>query len=93
MAYDNPDKPKGKKVVFDAPEGFTPPEHDGDTFKIVCELRPEEGNKLCLVSLGDHEMPGYEHDEGEETVREAQKKPTYRDMGTSIVNAMAGEQT
>jgi hypothetical protein len=61
------------KVRFRPPPGFQPPEglQKGDTFDIVCTLKPEADGYLCLKKLGDAEMPGYEDDHKES------QKPDY----------------
>ena len=87
---------KGSKVEFPAPKGYMPPEHDSDEWDQVCSFRAgEKEGHICMTKLGDHAMPGYDHDEGEEVVKEAESsgKPSWKGMSTSIVNQMEGGQT
>lgn len=62
---------KTKRVEFKPPDDFFLPEGAGtnEDFDLVCTLRIKKDGKLCLVKLGDVEMPGYEDDEDENESR------------------------
>jgi hypothetical protein len=88
MAYSK----DSKKVEFTPPEGFTPPEHKGDEFDLVCTFRVKEGGTICLIKLGETNMPGYEHDEGGEH-EDSEHKPSYGEYTkgmTSMMPSMGG---
>ena len=68
------------------PEGTEP----GEDFDLVCTLRTRKDGKICLVRLGDVEMPGYrdKEDRGE--------RPQYgkaRDMMTGGQTMAGGMMT
>lgn len=67
---------KSKPVEFASPEGFTLPEgaEPGEDFDVVCSIRVKNNGTLCLVKLGDAEMPGYEDKEDEDDGEEARPK-------------------
>jgi hypothetical protein len=50
------------KVTFPAPKGLHLPEGTkvGDTVELLCELKVEQNGKLCLTSIEDAQMEGYE---------------------------------
>ena len=83
---------KGEKVVFTPPKEFAPPEHQGEEFDLVCSFRAEEGGKLCLVKLGDTDMPGYkkgEHDESIEKMEmEGKHAPDYKSYSKGLVDSL-----
>ena len=81
-------KSKSSSYEFPAPKNYVSPEHEGEEWDQVCTFKngSREGH-ICLTRLGEHSL-----DEGEEVVKEAQKKPDYKDMSTSIVNYMKDEQ-
>ncbi len=53
------------KVEFTPPKEFTLPEgvEPGADFDLVCSFRVKKGGKICLVQLGETDMPGYEDDD------------------------------
>lgn len=57
---------EGNKVRFEVPTSFTIPEGTADdgTFDVVCSMKREGGRNVCLVKIGDTEMPGYGKDKG-----------------------------
>lgn len=62
-----------KLVEFTPPKGLAVPENkaEGDTFESMATFRIKKGGRMCLVAIGEHEMPGYtdsKPDEGSEVV-------------------------
>lgn len=61
-----------KLVEFTPPKGLAVPENkaEGDTFESMATFRIKKGGRMCLVAIGDYEMPGYidKPDEGSEVV-------------------------
>lgn len=78
------------KAVFSPPEGFQPPEGadaPGKEFDMVCTLKVEEDGRLCIVKLGDQDMPGYDDDE--EDGRHG--RPSYKKYAQGIMSQMNAE--
>lgn len=52
---------KTKRVEFALPDNFSVPEGmtAGEDFDVVCTLRLKPDGSVCLVMLGDTQMPGY----------------------------------
>lgn len=51
-----------KQIEFPIPKGFVAPEgtNTGEDFDLVCTFRLKPGGKtMCMVQLGDLELPGY----------------------------------
>lgn len=72
---------KSKPPEFDLPDGFMLPEgtEPGSDFDLVCSFRLKKGNRLCLVRLGEFDMPGYDD-------KDDQSRPQYgqaREMMTA----------
>lgn len=65
---------KSKLVEFRPPDGAVP-EGTGanEEFDLVCTFRVKDMGTVCLVKMGDTEMPGY-NDTG------SKSKPDYGDM-------------
>lgn len=50
-----------KRVEFRPPDGAVPEGTTaGEEFDSVCTFRVKDNGQICLVKLGDTEMPGYE---------------------------------
>lgn len=78
------------KAVFQPPPNFTPPEGadaPGKEFDMVCTLKVEEDGRLCIVKLGDQDMPGYDDDE--EDGRHG--RPSYKKYAQGIMSQMNAE--
>ncbi len=73
------DDTKGK-VRFRPPPNFVPPEglQNGDTFDVVDTYQVEEGGTVCLVKMGEADMPGYGKNHKESP------KPDYGDYARSM---------
>ena len=67
------------KVEFKPPTGFMAPEgtKPGDEFDLVCSFRLKPNGDICLVELGDIEMPGYSDSEDD-------SKPSYGEYAKSM---------
>lgn len=75
------------KAVFSPPEGFQPPEGadaPGKEFDMVVTLKVEEDGKLCIVKLGDQDMPGYDDEE-------EHGRPSYKKYAQGIMSQMNAE--
>jgi len=73
-----------KKVEFKLPAGFTIPEGTmkGDTFDVVVTLQVKDNGEVCLTTLGDSKMPGYDG-------KDDKSKPDYSEMTQNMQNDMA----
>lgn len=72
------------KIEFVPPQSFSPPDgSDSGEFDIVCTFRTN-GNKICLVQLGDEKMPGYDDSD------EPQSKPDYSGYAKNMTAQMQG---
>lgn len=72
---------RAKKVEFTPPEGIVPAGAEpGETFDIVCTFQVKEGGTVCLVTMGDANMPGY----GKEN-----SKPGYGEYVNSMKERMS----
>lgn len=81
---------KNEKVEFHPPKGFTIPEHDGDTFDMVCTFQVK-GDEICLTKIGDTAMPGYgPKDSKSEEKPKAETKPNYSTYASEMAGAMGG---
>lgn len=50
-----------KRVEFRPPNGSTPEGlTEGEEFDSVCTFRVKKNGDICLVMLGDTQMPGYD---------------------------------
>jgi hypothetical protein len=51
-----------KKIEFTPPKAFTIPEGTdaGDTFSEMATFRVKSNGDLCLVAIGEDQMPGYD---------------------------------
>lgn len=86
---------KSKPVEFRTPDGFVLPEgtEAGEDFDVVCTLRAKNNGTLCLVKLGDVDMPGYADRE------DKSERPEYgqaRDMmtgGETTNGPMMGQES
>lgn len=78
------------KVRFPFPPGFTSPEgiQPGDTFDVVCTIKPEADGMGCLVKLGDTPMPGYDEDDHNRD----KPKPDYGEYARGIAGQMGQGQ-
>lgn len=90
-------EPKSGKVEFTPPKEFTLPEGSnapGDRFDSVVTLEVDEDGKLCLVKLGDYDMPGYgkagEADRGKREGSKADQKPTYDAVISGVMGGAGG---
>jgi hypothetical protein len=62
-----------KQVEFTPPPGVVPEDATpGKEFDLVCTFRVKAGGQVCLVMMGDQQMPGY-------GAREREDKPMKRD--------------
>lgn len=73
-------------IEFEVPPGFQPPDHGGDEFDVVCTFRAKPG-RLCLIKLGDYEMPGYE-DKDDNGQASTPNKPSYGNVATGLMAGM-----
>jgi hypothetical protein len=49
-----------KRIEFKPPKGVVPEgSAPDDTFDLVCSFRVKKNGDICLVQLGDTQMPGY----------------------------------
>lgn len=49
-----------KRVEFVPPNGATPEgTQAGEEFDAVCTFRVKDNGQICLIQLGDVQMPGY----------------------------------
>lgn len=58
------------KIEFKPPPGLVPEgSEDGTEFEEVATFRVKANGDICLVAIGEHQMPGYDgknsHDYGE----------------------------
>jgi hypothetical protein len=81
---------KSKPVEFQIPEGYTLPEgaEPGEDFDVVCSIRVKANGTLCLVKLGDVEMPGYKDKDKDDKQRPAYGQARQMMTGESM---MGGE--
>lgn len=80
----------GSKAVFQPPPNFTPPEGadaPGKEFDMVVTLKIEEDGKLCIVKLGDQDMPGYDDEEDG-----SKGKPSYKKYAQGLMSQMNQEK-
>lgn len=49
-----------KQIEFTPPKGYVSPEGKTE-WQQMCTLRQKPNGKMCLVQLGDFNMPGYEN--------------------------------
>lgn len=50
-----------KRIEFVPPEGVVPEgAQAGEEFDAVCSFRVKDSGQICLVKLGDTQMPGYD---------------------------------
>ena len=75
------------RVEITPPKGFTPPEVKDGRFDIVDTWQVKPDGKICLVRLGDTEMPGYD---GKESDKSAEHKPDYSELTGPMMAAMGG---
>ncbi len=73
-----------KKVEFKLPTGFTVPEGTmkGDTFDAVCTFQVKDNGDVCLTTVGETKMPGYDG-------KDKDSKPDYSEMTQNMQNDMA----
>lgn len=65
-----------KRVEFSAPEGSVPEgTASGEEFDAVCTFRVSNNGTICLVKLGDTEMPGYNGKEDSKPSYDSYSKP------------------
>lgn len=75
---------KTQSQEIDAPKGYVSPDHEGEDWDQVCTMCAGSEGKLRIKKVGEH---GYD----EQTEAKA-NRPDYKDMSTSVVNYMKGEQ-
>lgn len=72
---------RAKPVEFRAPEGSVPEgTKSGEEFDLVCTFRVKHTGDVCLVRMGDTEMPGYDAKE------RPQGKQGYGEMADEMIN-------
>jgi hypothetical protein len=79
--------PSKSRVEFTVPPGFAVPERDDPSkpFDVVCSFMPSpDGKKLCLVEIGNTDMPGY--DDGDEETAKPEVKPDYSQMAQGMMS-------
>lgn len=68
---------KTKRVEFQAPPGIVPEgTTPGEEFDLVCTFRVKDSGTVCLVEMGDQQMPGYDE--------KSESKPTYEAYSQSM---------
>ena len=75
-----------ERVEFKPPRGWNPPEQTdpGKDFDLVCSFRVKPSGQLCLVKLGDHDMPGY----GDKSEEAHENKPDYSEYAKGMAESM-----
>jgi hypothetical protein len=75
---------RNKPVEFRAPDGVVPEgTSEGEDFDLVTTYRMKGDGNVCLVKIGDVDMPG----EGKE---KAKGSPDYSDMSQDMVQSQTG---
>lgn len=71
-----------KRVEFKPPDGMQLPEGkmSGERFESMATFQIKKNGDLCLVAIGEHDMPGYEE----------KNEPSRRDEGAEVVSAYRG---
>lgn len=78
-----------ERVEFMAPKGVVPEDiKAGDTFDLVSTYRLKPDGQICLIQIGDVQMPGYDEDEYED--KNKTTRQSYGNVMDSMHSAMAG---
>lgn len=72
-----------KRIEFQPPPGVVPEGATaGEDFDLVCSFRVKADGTVCLVEMGDVDMPGYD--------AKGESKPTYGEYAKSMTEPSEG---
>lgn len=80
-----------ERVEFMAPKGVVPEDiKPGDTFDLVSTYRLKPSGDICLIQIGDTQMPGYDDAEEEYNEKSKTTRQSYGNVMDSMHSAMSG---